>query len=233
MPRQSVALKRTHRPTNPIPWRTFVKLIPLMLCSSIALAGCQAVPDLADKTTANMRFRIHYDTPGLTTANIEVETSKAEDGAAHSVDANRCVYVNNPFGIVANVSDSGGVKSILIGPSGYPFDALRVRTHAGDTVAIPAPAEPTQTGSWGTLPNPGSEADGFIVYLNYSTAKAFTDVTLLTVYEFRGNATRAQMRATARNFGPSTGVAEVYGFFVEKAEPSNPARQAGMPCQIP
>ncbi|GGX94760.1 hypothetical protein GJV26_26315 [Massilia dura] len=212
-----------------------MKLIPSMLCSAIALSGCQVVPNPSDTTTASMRFRIHYATPGLNTPKIEVETPKAKPGqiGAISIYANRCVYVNEPFGIVANVSDSDGVRSVRIGPSAFPFDAVRARNAAGDTIAIPAPAEPTQESSTGTIPNPGSKPDSPIVSVEYSTTKAFTDVTLLTVYEFRGSATKAQMRATATNWGASTGVAEVYGFSVEKAQPSHPARQAGMACSVP
>lgn len=41
------------------------------------------------------------------------------------------------------------------------------------------------------------------------------------------------MRATARNWGPGTGGSEVYGFYVEKAQPADPLRQPGMPCPVP
>lgn len=211
-----------------------MRLIPMMLCSAMTLAGCQTVPDLSDTTTASLRLRIHYDTPGLTTPKIEVGTpTNPQVSTPISIDAKRCVYVNDPFGVVANVSDSGGVRSIVIGPSGPPFDAVIARTDPEDILAIPAPAEKDQMGQGGAIPNPGTPPDSAAVSVVYSTVKAFTDVTLLSVYQFRDGATHAQLRATARNWGPSTGVAEVYGFHVEKADPSDPQRQPGMACSTP
>lgn len=201
-----------------------MKLTASLLCTLLAVGGCQTMPDMADTSPAKLRFRIHYDTPGLTTPNIEIE-------ALSSVPAGRCVYVNNPFGVVANVADKGGIRSIVIGPS-MLFDAVAARDGAGDIVAIPRPAETTQTISGVAFPNPGRRPDSPVTQVVYSTAKAFDSVTLLTVYEFR-NASRGAMRATARNWGASTGVSEVYHFFVERAEPGNPSRQPGMPCSVP
>jgi hypothetical protein len=200
-----------------------MKLSPLLFCPAIALTGCQVMPDLSDTTNATMRFRIHYQTPGVGTPMVEVTTNT-------SAPANRCVYVNEPFGVSANVSDSGGVRSIVIGPSGYPLDRVKARNHPGDVIAIPGPAEKTVTVSGEALPNPGL-LDDTKVRVVYSTAKSFDTVTLFAVYEFRG-AARAQMRATARNWGPATGASEVYDFTVEKAQPSDPSRQPGMPCAV-
>jgi hypothetical protein len=193
-----------------------MKWSPLLFCTSLALSGCQVMPDLSDTTNATMRFRVHYQTPGIGTPMVEVTTNT-------SAPANRCVYVNEPFGISANVSDSGGVRSVVIGPSGYPLDRVKARNNPGDVIAIPAPAD-------GTPPNPGL-LDDTRVHVAYSTAKSFDTVTLFAVYEFR-NATRAQMRATARNWGPATGASEVHDFYVEKAQPSDPSRQPGMPCAV-
>ncbi|MCS0628835.1 hypothetical protein NX786_05770 [Telluria mixta] len=188
----------------------------LALCPAIALCGCQVMPDLSDTTNATMRFRVHYQAPGVGTPMVEVTTNT-------SAPANRCVYVNEPFGVSANVQDAGGVHSIVIGPSGYPLDRVKARNNPGDVIAIPGPAD-------GTPPNPGL-LDDTRVHVLYSTAKSFDTVTLFAVYEFR-NATRAQMRATARNWGPTTGASEVYDFYVEKAQPSDPSRQPGMPCAV-
>jgi hypothetical protein len=193
-----------------------MKLFPLLFCSGIALSGCQVMPDLSDTTNATMRFRVHYQTPGIGTPMVEVTTSTSEP-------ANRCVYVNEPFGVSANVQDTGGVRSIVIGPSGFPLDRVKARNHPGDVIAIPGPVD-------GTPPNPGL-LDDTRVHVVYSTAKSFDTVTLFAVYEFRGT-TRAQMRATARNWGTTTGASEVYDFYVEKAQPSDPSRQPGMPCVV-
>lgn len=201
-----------------------MKLFPLLLGAATVLSGCQTMPDTADTTNARLRFRIHYDTPGLTTPSVEITTES-------SIQANRCIYVNEPFGVVANVADSGGIRSIVIGPSQF-FDAVTVRKNAGDIVAIPGPAETTQTVSGVTFPNPGSRPGSPAAQVVYSTAKAFDSVTLLTMYDFTGGS-RAAMRATARNWGATTGVSEVYHFHVQKAEPGNPARQAGMNCPLP
>lgn len=201
-----------------------MKLFPLLLVTAAVTTGCQTMPDMADTTPAKLRFRIHYQTPGLGTPNIEIETTT-------STLANRCVYVNSPFGVAANVADSGGIRSITIGPSQL-FDAVTVRKNPGDIVAIPGPAETTQTVSGVTFPNPGSRPDSPAAQVVFSTAKAFDTVTLLTTFDFK-NASRASMRATARNWGSTTGIAEVYHFYVEKADAANPARQPGMACYVP
>jgi hypothetical protein len=202
-----------------------VKLSLLPFCMMVLLAGCQTMPDTADTTNARLRFRVHYQAPGLTTPHVEITTTT-------STEARRCIYVNAPFGVVANVADKGGVQWIIIGPSQL-FDAVSARTADGDIVAIPSPAEPTQTTSGGvSYPNPGNRPDSAVVQVGYSTVKAFDAVTLMSVYDFKGGATRAAMRATARNFGATTGVSEVYHFFVERAT-SDPARQPGMSCAVP
>jgi hypothetical protein len=201
-----------------------VKLSSLLVCASSLLAACQTVPDPTDTTNATMRFRIHYEAPGLTTPHVEISTQT-------SLEARRCIYVNDPFGVVANVSDKGGVRSIVIGPSLSP-DVVSVRDNSGDIVAIGTPAEPTQGTPPNVFPNPGHRPGEPVVIVLYSTAKAFDAATLLSVYQFKGGATRAAMRGTARNFGATTGVSEVYNFFVEKAT-SNPAQRPGMSCAVP
>ncbi|QYF93737.1 hypothetical protein KY495_00395 [Massilia sp. PAMC28688] len=201
-----------------------MKLTASLLCTVLWMTGCQTMPDTADTTPAKLRFRIHYHAPGLTTPMSEVETTT-------SVAAGRCVYVNSPFGVVANVADKGGVRSIVIGPSAF-FGALAARANPGDIIAIPGPAETTQTVSGMTFPNPGKQPGSAVTQVRFSTAKAYDTVTLLTVYEFNG-ANRGALRATARNWGATTGVSEVYNFFVERADPGNPARRAGMPCSVP
>lgn len=202
-----------------------MKRIPLLCCSILALSGCQVLPDTSDTTKATLRFRVHYQTPGLSTPSVEMTTTS-------STLANRCVYVNEPFGIAANVSDPEGVRSIIISSSLSNLAGARARNNPGDVLAIPSPAEPTQPEGNGTMPNPGVTPDGKVVRLVYSTAKAFSTVTLLSVFEFDGT-TRVPMRATARNWGQATGVSEVYHFYVEKADPNDPARQPGMPCAVP
>jgi len=198
-----------------------VKMFCLLVGASTLLSACQTIPDMKDTTNATMRFRVHYETPGLISPHVEVTTTS-------SIEAQRCIFVNEPFGVVANVADTGGVQSILIGPSQL-FDAVAARNNAGDIAAIPSPAEPTQTVFGDTFPNPGLRPGSAVVQVGYSTVKAFDTVTLLTVYQFKGGATRAALRGTARNFGATTGVSEVYNFFVEKAT-SDPAKRPGMSC---
>jgi len=197
----------------------------MLCCLAIALTGCKVMPDLSDTTNATMRFRVHYQTPGIGTPMVEITTTT-------STEANQCVYVNEPFGLAANVADPGGIRSIVIGPSLPPFDGIKVRSNPGDTVALPSPAEPTQVVSGQTMPNPGVRPDSAVVQVTYSTARSFDTVNLLGVYAFNGTS-RAAVRATARNWGQTTGVAEVFNFFVEKADPADPARQPGMPCKLP
>lgn len=200
-----------------------MKLSPVLLCGAAVLAGCQTMPDPTDTTNATMRFRIHYETPGLATPHVEVTTDT-------SLEAHRCIYVNEPFGVVANVADKGGVQWIIIGPSQL-FDAVSARNNAGDIIVLPSPAEPTQTVFGDTFPNPGLRPGSAVVQVGYSTVKAFDAVTLLSVYQFKSGATRASLRGTARNFGTTTGVSEVYNFFVEKAT-SDPAKRPGMSCPV-
>lgn len=199
-----------------------MKLSSVLMCGAM-LAGCQTIPDTSDTTNATMRFRIHYETPGLTTPHVEVTTST-------SLEAHRCIYVNEPFGVVANVADKGGVQWIIIGPSQL-LDAVSARNDPGDIAAIPSPAEPTQTVFGDTFPNPGPRPGTAVVQVGYSTVKAFDTVTLMSVYRFKAGATRAALRGTARNFGATTGVSEVYHFFVEKAT-SDPAKRPGMSCPV-
>lgn len=200
-----------------------MKLSPLLCGMVVLLSGCQTMPDTNDTTNATLRFRVHYETPGLTTPHVEITTMT-------STQANRCIFVNSPFGVVANVADKGGIKSIVLGPSQL-FDAVSARTASGDIAAIPSPAEPTQTVGGDTFPNPGNRPGSAVVQVGYSTVKAFDTVTLLSVYEFKGGATRASLRGTARNFGATTGVSEVFHFFVERAT-NDPAKQPGMSCPL-
>lgn len=201
-----------------------MKWSPLLFCSGLVLAGCQVMPDLSDTTNATMRFRVHYQTPTLGSPMVEVTTDT-------STFADRCVYVNDPFAIAANVADSGGVRSIVISPT-VPGDVVKVRDQPGSIIAIPSPAETTQTDGGTTVPNPGVIANDTFVRVGYSTVKSFDTVTLLVAYQFQGQ-TLVPMRATARNWGQTTGVSEVYNFYVQKAEPSDPSRQPGMACPVP
>lgn len=202
-----------------------MKWLPLLCCTGVVLSGCQVMPDTSDTTNATLRFRVHYQTPGLNTPMVEMTTTA-------STFANRCIYVNEPFGIAANVSDPEGVRSVTISPSTPLMDGARARQQSGDVLALPGPAEPTQTYYSETLANPGVTANGRIVRVVYSTAKSFSTVNLLSVFTFDGT-NRVPMRATVRNWGQTTTVSEVFHFYVEKAQPNDPARQPGMPCPAP
>lgn len=202
-----------------------MKCFPLCMCAAALLAGCQTMPDLNDTTNAELRFRVHYEKPALGSPNVEIVTSTW-------IEAGRCVFVATPFGVAANAADTGGIRSVSIGPSAY-FDALKVRQLPGDVLfALPSPAEPTQGPPGATFPNPGNMPDSAVVRVGYSTAKAFDTVTLMATYEFAPGASLGALHGTVYNFGATTGVSQVYHFYVRPAT-NNPAEQPGMNCAVP
>jgi hypothetical protein len=196
----------------------------LFVCCAGVLTGCQVNPNSGDTTNATLRFRIHYNEPGIASPNVEVTATK-------SIEANQCVYVASTFGVAANAADSGGIRSITLGPSSY-LNAVQVRTQNGDIVALPSPSVPTQPYNGGTIPNPGNPPGTAMVSVSYAQGKTFDTVTLSGAYQFAGGATLAALRGTVRNFGSSTGVSEVYNFYVRPAT-AHPAQQPGMACPMP
>jgi hypothetical protein len=201
-----------------------MRLFPVSITVFALLAGCQTTPNSGDTSNATLRFRIHYQSAKIGTPNVEVVTTT-------SIEAGQCVYVASPFGVAANAADSGGIRSIVLGPSGL-FDAVKVRQLAGDTVALPSPAESTQLWSGNTISNPGTPPGSAMVMVEYSKAKAFDTVNLLGTYEFAGGSKLGALRGTVRNFGATTGVSEVYNFYVRPAT-NAAAEQPGMPCKLP
>lgn len=200
-----------------------MKVVPFTACAAaLLLSACQVAPNAGDTSNATLKFRIHYQNPVLGSPNVEVVTS-------HSIEAGRCVYVATPFGVAANAADTGGIRSIVLGPSGL-FDAVKVRQQAGDTVALPSPGVPTQGSP--AFPNPGTAPGSAVVQVSYSQGKVFDTVNLLGVYEFTPGASLAVLRGTVRNFGATTGVSEVYNFYVRRAG-NAPSQQPGMPCLLP
>lgn len=192
-----------------------------LLAVMALLGGCRAMPDLADTSNAELRFRVHYQAPGLTSPYVEYWTNI-------SSMAGRCVYVNEPFAVSANAADKGGIRSIAVGPS-QSFGNVALRDGPGDIIAFPGPAEPTQGSP--AFPNPGHQPGSAAAQVVFSTARAYDSVSLLATYRFANGANRAAFRGTARNFGATTGVSEVYHFFVEKAT-SDPGKQPGMTCAV-
>jgi hypothetical protein len=202
-----------------------VRLLPLFVCCAGVLAGCQVTPNPADTTNAKLRFRIHYLQPGPASPNVEVRTSS-------SIEARQCVYVASLFGVSANAGDADGIRYINIGASAY-FDALKARGLSGDTVALPGPSVPTQPASGGgTMPNPGSVPGSALVTVSYDPGTAFSNVTLAGTYQFAPGASLGALHGTVHNFGSTTGVSEVYHFYVRPATAS-PTQQPGMSCPLP
>jgi hypothetical protein len=201
-----------------------MKSFPLGLCAMALLSACQVTPNSGDTSNATLKFRIHYQKPGLGSPHVEITTNK-------SIAANQCVFVAVPFGVAANVADPQGVRSVILGPSGL-FGAVKVRQLAGDTVALPSPTEPTQTKGNDTFPNPGTQPGSAVVQVGYSQGKVFDTVNLFGTYEFTPGSTLAALRGTANNFGTTTGVAEVFNFFVRPAT-NLATEQPGMACKLP
>lgn len=198
-----------------------MKLLPLLLF--IPLAGCQVDPQAGGASKPTLRFRIHYQAPGLSTPHVEIVTTA-------SVEAGRCVYVATPFGVAVNTFDPGGIGSVIIGPSAY-FDAVEARALPGDIVALPGPTVPTQETGSGTIPNPGISG-GKTVQVNYGLGAVFDTVNLLGTYEFVGGASLGAFRATVRNVASVGSLLEVYNFYVRRAT-GLPGQQPGMSCALP
>jgi predicted RecA/RadA family phage recombinase len=201
-----------------------MKLFPLGLCAVAMLSACQVSPNAGDTSNATLKFRIHYQQPGLGSPHVEVMSNK-------SVEAGKCVFVASPFGVAANAADPGGIRSIVLGPSGL-FGAVKVRQLAGDTVALPSPSSPTQTKGSDTFANPGTPPGSAVVQVSYSQGKAFDTVNLLSTYEFTPGSTLGALRGTVHNFGTTTGVSEVFNFYVRPAT-NQASQQPGMACQLP
>lgn len=202
-----------------------MKLSIPTICSLMLLTACQVCPNPTDTTPPRLTFGINYEGK-LDTPYDTIETSTV-------TEAERCVYVNTPFWIVAVANDPGGIRSITTGPSRFPFNALVARDEPTAISSIPTPAERTQPdGSGGTYPNPGRAPGSALVRVAFSTAAAYEEVNLHATYEFAPGHTRSALRATARNFGTGGQVSEVYHFHVEKAT-DDPRARPGMRCAVP
>lgn len=194
--------------------KTFIPTI----CAFVLLAGCQIMPDPNDTTVPRLTFGIHYQGTKLNSPSVQMMTNTVER-------AGRCVYVNSPFLVAVNASDPGGVRSIVIGVSSYPYDSLRARDEPGDILALPAPASSPRP-----YPNPGRDPEtSNRVSVVFSTEDAYLGATLFSIYDFAPGHTRAGLFAYARNFASTGWVSELYDFYVEKAT-AHPAEQPGMPC---
>src|SRR4051812_23079260 len=167
-----------------------MKLLPIYLCAAALLSACQTTPNTGDTTNATLKFRIHYQNPALGSPNVEVVTM-------NSIEAGRCVFVATPFGVAANAADSGGIRSIVLGPSGL-FTAVKVRQQPGDTVALPSPTVATQGSP--AFANPGTPAGSAVVQVSYSQGTVFDTANLLGIYEFTPGSTLGALRGTVRNF---------------------------------
>jgi hypothetical protein len=193
------------------------------ICLFTLLAGCQVMPDTTDTTPPLLTFSVHYQGTSLNSPAVEIRTHT-------STEARRCLYVNSPFLVVARAEDSGGIRSIIAGPSAYFDGGLVPGSDPQDVLSLPVPAERTVTYPDGTYPNPGKR--GSTAHVLFSTAKAYAGVSLFVNYEFTSGITRGALRATTRNFGPAAVPAEVYHFYLQRAT-DDPWKQPGMECPIP
>lgn len=195
--------------------------------ATAVLSGCQTVPDLNDNTVPTLRLRLHHQQPGLATPFVEFNTTSAQP----FIYLKSCLYVNDPFSVAVTAQDPGGVKFIAISTLTL-FNTIEPRLLDGDLVAIPSPAEATQQ-AWGeTFANPGVASNGSTVRLGYSTAKAFDTATLTATYKFK-NDNPAGLSILAYNWGQGNNNAQINNVFIQRADPSDPAKQAGMACKYP
>ncbi len=201
-----------------------MRLFVLPIAAAALLSACQTTPNSADTSNALLKFRVHYQSAALATPYAEIATTTSKE-------AGTCLFVASPFGVAANAADSDGIRTVVIGPSAM-FDALIVRQQPGDTVALPGPSVHTTQWQNATISNPGTPPGTAVVFASYNPGKTFDTVNVLGTYEFAPGHTLAALHATVHNFGATTGVSEVYNFYVRPAS-AKASEQPGMPCTMP
>jgi hypothetical protein len=211
-------------------------LAPLAVIST-AICGCATVtPDTSDTTPPKLTFQIHYksaDPPeqpvfGAVSLNAP-HTGQIETSDVTFVD--KCVYVEPIFAVYVQAEDTGGISSIIVGPSKFlpaiqPHDVVDL-----DIFGTPNPGVDTQGNP--PYPNPGYEPGSNVVRLRFDGGKAYDSATLKVTYKFAQAATIGAIHADAYNFGQGGGtLAQVYHFYVRPAGAAA-TEQPGVPCAVP
>lgn len=208
-------------------------LAPLAVIST-AICGCATVtPDTSDTTPPKLTFQIHYksaDPPeqpvfGAVSLNAP-HTGQIETSDVTFVD--KCVYVEPIFAVYVQAEDTGGISSIIVGPSKFlpaiqPHDVVDL-----DIFGTPNPGVDTQGNP--PYPNPGYLPGSSTVQFSFHGGKVYDGATLKVTYKL-AQAIGA-IRATARNFGQGGDVAEVNDFYVRPAGAAA-TEQPGVPCDVP
>jgi hypothetical protein len=193
------------------------------------------VPDTSDTTPPKLTFQIHYksaDPPelpvyGAVTLNAP-HTNPIE--TSDSTSANQCVYVEPIFAVYVQAKDTGGIRSIIVGPSQY-FSAIQPHDEvAFDIFGTPNPGVDTQGNP--PYPNPGYQPGSSAVLFSFHGGKVYDSATLKVTYKLAQAAPIGAIRATVHNFGQGSDVAEVYDFFVKPAGAAA-TEQPGKPCNAP
>lgn len=209
-----------------------MKNIILLLVVGVLTSGCggtPVTPDRADTTKPRVVIQIYHSSAGWTPPLTEEVSSSSAD-----MDVRRCVYVSNPFRFSVRAYDNGGISSITVGRIPLRWGTVIARDREGDVIASPNPTVRTQTWDGGETPypNPGVNPgqDPTLVRVNYRQGTAYDQVALWGVYEFAAGATAVSLHATAYNFGSTSPMAQISGYWVRPAGEGN---AAGTPCSPP
>ena len=197
----------------------------IALALSVAFSACNPItPNRNDPSAPRLEFRVYYAQPRFASrATAPVVTTR-------SMDSDRCVYVTSPFAVLATASDDGGIASMVVGPSAGV--GLAVRSSATELFALP-PADGPQTDTDGSsFPNPGVVPRSNDIRVTFPPGRAYEGASLFGTYEFPPGANVAALRATVRNFSPTSGVSEVFNFYVRRAG-QGVSEQPGAECRQP
>ena len=192
---------------------------------ALLLSGCHPAlrvgPDIYDRSVPYVQLAVYYDA-----SHSDYVVSRA-----YSFDANRCIYVSNPFHVVALATDyQGGISYLNLGsPDLFPI--------ANSVAAKPPPASPTQTFDQTsppvTYPNPGMWPGSHTAEVTYYTGGPVppylsTEARLEVDYDFGGTSV-THLNALARNTSVSASTSSIDGYFVRPADATHAPGSACTP----
>lgn len=193
---------------------------------ALLLSGCHpgpmVSPNINDRSPPDLRLYVYYDASHF--------DSVVKPDQTFSFAPNRCLYVSNPFHVVATATDvDGGISYLSLGsPDLVPL--------ATTIVAKPPPDSPTQTLDQTsppvTYPNPGMFPGSRTAEATYYTGapgRVFYRANLEADFDFGGN-TVADLNTSARNTSVSASSSSIDGYFVR---PADAAHAPGSACTPP
>lgn len=181
-------------------------------------------PNVNDHTVPDLEIRVLH--------NASQVDSVVKPAQVFFFSPNRCVFVPNPFHVVAVASDfDGGVSYLnLASPDLVPIaSSITVDPPPDSATQVDDPSSPTVT-----YPNPGMAPGSHTAEVTYYAGgatppgRAFGFVRIEAQFDFAGK-TVADLSARASNTSVSASTSSIDGYFVRPADATHAAGSACIP----